>query len=115
MTPLETVIHECLQREYVITEYLFGDVMPRTHVYDEIVKEFGNRIRNFPQSPQLFWSELRKCLTTKDGECLLTDAYNGKRQQSDGVRDRWVQLPHLELCREWWNKNKFAESWGQGR
>jgi hypothetical protein len=115
MTPLETVIHECLQREYVITEYLFGDVMPRTHVYDEIVKEFGNRIRNFPQSPQLFWSELRKCLTAKDGECLLTDAYNGKRQQSDGIRDRWVQLPHLELCREWWNKNKFAEGWGQGR
>ena len=38
MTPLETVFHECLQREYVLirdNSNLFQDVMPRMHVYNE--------------------------------------------------------------------------------
>ena len=116
MTPLETVFHECLQREYVLTRessHLFHDVMPRMHVYNELVQEFGARIRNFPQSPQLFWAEFKKCMTTKDGDCLLTDAFNGQRMQRDGTRDRWVQLPSLDECRAWWCQHKFVDNWGQ--
>lgn len=92
----------------------FEDAMPRRMgVYNELVQEFGARIRNFPQSPQLFWTELKKCLTTKDGHCLLTDAFDGRRMQIEGTRDRWVQLPPLHQCREWWCQHKFVDNWGK--
>jgi hypothetical protein len=85
----------------------------RSAVYTELVQEFGPRIRNFPQSPQLFWSEFKKCLTCKDGESLLIECFHGRRVSRGGVRDRWVQLPSLEDSRAWWCRHKFENSWGQ--
>jgi hypothetical protein len=118
MAPLETVIHECLHRGYVYktdgyTEAPFGEPMSRNALYTELVREFGTRIRNFPQSPQLFWAELKACVTAKNGRCLLTDAFEGKRKQHNNVRDRWVELPSLEKARAWWCTHKFVDGWGQ--
>ena len=82
MAPMEAAFYECLQREYVLVrqdEHLFQDIMPRSAVYTELVQEFGPRIRNFPQSPQLFWSEFKKCLACKDGESLLIECCHGRR------------------------------------
>jgi hypothetical protein len=115
MAPMEAAFFECLQREYVLVrqdEHLFQDIMPRSAVYTELVQEFGPRIRNFPQSPQLFWSEFKKCLTCKDGESLLIECFHGRRVSRGGVRDRWVQLPSLKDSRAWWCQHKFETSWG---
>jgi hypothetical protein len=92
---------------------MLQDMMPRSAVYTELVREFGPRIRNFPQSSQLFWSEFKKCLTCKDGESLLIECFHGRRVSRGGMRDRWVQLPSLEDSRAWWCRHKFENSWGQ--
>jgi hypothetical protein len=28
------------------------------------------------------------------------------------LRDRWISLPSLEVCRDWWVVHKFKDSWG---
>ena len=114
MSPIEAVMFECLQREFVLHNgQMFEDPMARNDVYTELKNEFGS-IRNFPSSPQCFWADLKKCLTPNDGsECLLVEAFHGQRRQLNGMRDRWVQLPTLDASRAWWCKHKFVESWGQ--
>ena len=76
------MLYECLQREYVLireNNHPFEDAMPRMGVYNELVQEFGARIRNFPQSPQLFWTEFKKCLTTTDSYTVIQGGGGGER------------------------------------
>eukprot|EP01048_Picozoa_sp_COSAG05_P015664 COSAG05_NODE_1914_length_3840_cov_5.230687_2_plen_709_part_00 len=113
MSPIEAVLYECLQREYVIqTGNLWHDPMARSDVYNELKNEFSH-IRNFPTSPQCFWADMKRTLTAKDGECLLYDMYHGQKVQLDGKRTRWVSLPPLDQCRDWWCTHKFVDSWGR--
>ena len=112
MSPIESVLFECLQREYVIqTGNLWHDPMSRSDVYNELKNEFSH-IRNFPTSPQCFWADMKRTLTAKEGECLLLDLYHGHKHQLNGKRTRWVSLPTLDECRRWWCTHKFVDSWG---
>ena len=112
MSPVESVVYECLQREHVLHNgQMFDDPMSRSDVYTELKTEFGH-IRNFPSSPQVFWTELKRALTDKHGDCLLIEMYGGNRTTVDGRRDRFVRLSGLDECRIWWCTHKFIDCWG---
>jgi hypothetical protein len=114
MSPVESMLFECLQREYVLVrqnDKLFHDPMPRMDVFTELKSEFG-QLRNFPSSPQNFWAEMKRALTDKHGDCLLVEMYGGNRTTVDGQRDRFVCLPGLDECRKWWCTHKFIDDWG---
>ena len=61
---------------------------------------------------EVFWTELKRALTNKHGDCLLVDMHGGNRTTIDGRRDRFVRLPGLDECRRWWCRNKFIDHWG---
>jgi hypothetical protein len=125
MNAVESMLFECLQRGYILRDYgwslLHVNALPRSSMLTRLSQEFGT-VRDWPSSPQQFWYSLRDALTAKDGACLLQDLYRGCSRNPDPahvtavdahpIRDRWVSLPDLQTCRDWWCSNKFKESWG---
>jgi hypothetical protein len=122
MTPIEQMVHELLQRGYVLKQksgfngvsyvgeqlLAFDSKLARTCVHAELTTEFGS-IRNFPMSATEFWMGLKQCVTTKAGDCLLREF---PRQMIDGKRDRWVQFKPLQTLHRFWCDEKFPEKFG---
>jgi hypothetical protein len=101
-------------------------VMPRSLWYKTAREEFGSS-RNFPKTPEGFWSGLKRALKRPDGSCLLQTLNDGRasRRQMRVVQndqemavgcpilnDRWLQLPPLDVVREFWVQYKCStETW----
>jgi hypothetical protein len=131
MSPLECCLHEWLMRGYILESRMPWEpdselVMPRSLWYKTAQEEFGSS-RNFPKSPEGFWSALKRALKRPDGSCLLQTLNDGRasrRQmrvvQNDQemaagcplIHDRWLQLPPLDVVREFWVQYKCpTETW----
>jgi hypothetical protein len=131
MDATDCVLHEWLTRGYVMdsctTWRLDAELtLPRSGWFKRAHSEFGH-VRNFPNNPQTFWNNLKRTLTTRDGECLLRVANEGRRvvrklqiqrpgtcEIVDGpsYNDRWYTLPSLEDARAFWVREKCAsETW----
>jgi hypothetical protein len=101
-------------------------VLPRSLWYKTARDEFGST-RNFPRTPQTFWFGLKRALTRPNGTCLLQTLHDGRacRRQMrivhndqemaagcPSILDRWLQLPPLDVVREFWVQYKCStETW----
>jgi hypothetical protein len=130
MNAVEAMLWECLQRGWVLQGHGWSkeiNALPRSTMFTMLSKSFGN-VHGFPAAPQRFWHLLRTAFTDKSGVCLLQDLYDGNYRKAEIehldmeeygggynaiVRDRWVALPSLQVCRNWWSEHMFPDTWGQ--
>jgi hypothetical protein len=130
MDAVESVLHEWLARGYIMDSSTPWDyeehTLPRSAWFKRAQAEFHD-LRGFPNNPQTFWTNLKRTLTTRDGQCLLRAANEGRRvvrplrvqrrgatEMMDGAsyNDRWYTLPSLEDVRAFWVAEKCStETW----
>ena len=123
MDAVECVVHEWLTRGWILESRMPWEpdmelLLPRSLWYKTAREEFGST-RNFPRA-QAFWFGLKRALTRPDGTCLLRTLNDSRIVQNDqemaaccpSILDRWLQLPPLDVVREFWVQHKCStETW----
>lgn len=125
MNAVESMVYECLQRGWILRDCAWEreiNALPRSQLYTRMSQE-NVSLHGWPMAAQKFWHDLRQALTDKGGTSLLQDMYGGnyrKAAHQDVTmwggyeqKDRWISLPSLQACREWWCQNMFVDTWGQ--